>query len=168
MSSAEWEKRSFIMERFICLFVLLRVPEESTLAENSWQWHIWRGFFKVTALSSDSALLHAFHSSPLRYPRTKRQGGRMTLHQLELLRYPVVFLLSSLINTSRQNPDTTWRNTTHAVTSPKNLNKHERNKINEAFFSKHASVNWVFSIPEWHVINIFLLKPDKVNSVGRK
>lgn len=57
--------RSSAMECFIWLFVLLRVPE-STLAENSWQRHIRRGSFKVTAPFWLWAL-RAFHPSPLKY-----------------------------------------------------------------------------------------------------
>lgn len=124
MSSAEWEKCSFISfldcvrssatECLGCLFVLLRGPE-STLAENSWQWHIRRGFFKVTALFWLGAL-HAFHSFPLKYLCTndREDGWPLTSGATEgssCLSAPSV---NQHITT---NPDTTWWNVTHTVTS---------------------------------------------------
>lgn len=128
MPSAEWEKCSFVlfldsvrisaMECFICLFVLLRVPE-STLAENSWQWHIWRGFFKVTALFWLCAL-HAFHSFPLKYPCTNDIEDEWPLTS-GATKVSSCLPPPSVNHHITTDPDTTWWNITHTMTSQQPL-----------------------------------------------
>lgn len=139
MSSAEWEKCSFLLcnyvgsipiECFSCSFAVLRGPK-SAFAENTWQWHIQRGFFKVFTLSSLCGF-HAFHSLPLKYPHiSDREGGwPLTSEATEVSNGLPSPSVNQHITT---NPDTTRWNVTSRW-HPNILNKHDQNKTNEAFF----------------------------------
>lgn len=89
----------------------------SSLAENSWQWHIWRGFFKVAALFRLRAL-RAFHSFPLKYPcRNDREDGwPLTSGATEVFSCLPAPSVNQHITT---NPDTTRWNIIHTVASQK-------------------------------------------------
>lgn len=169
MSSAEWEKCSFMLfldsvwnyaiERFICF---LGFPG-STLAENSWQWHIWRGFFKVTAVFWVGAL-HAFHSFPLKHPSTndREDGWPLTNGATEVSSCLSPPFVNQHITT---NPDTTWRNLISGVASQQPQQTRTKQEPWSCFSikqNKHVGVHFVFC----YTFNYQLfIKLNKVNNL---
>lgn len=167
MSSAEREKCSFMLrlngvrsgavECFSCLFVLLR-GLKSASDENPWQWHIRRGFFKV----SSPCDLHASHSSPLKYPRKndREDGWPLTSGASEVSSRCSAPLVIQHISTNHQTQqDETQPTRWH----PNNLNKHDQSKINEAsFFFQSKKCPCI--LQEWSLINVFLLNWIKYSS----